>query len=83
MPRILAISRRKWVAVLTVGFGWALQHSFLPYISVSHSVWMLFTFFPLTIIMQLLYLKIKRLFPLIIAHWAMDLVSVIFLVTSE
>jgi membrane protease YdiL (CAAX protease family) len=83
LPRILVITGRKWVAVLIVGFCWALQHSFLPYISVSHSVWMLITFFPLTIAMQLLYLKIKRLFPLIVAHWAMDLVSVIFLVTTK
>jgi len=83
LPRIQAITNRKWIAVLIVGFGWALQHSFLPYINFSHSAWLFFTFFPLTIAMQLLYLKIKRLFPIIVAHWAMDLVSVIFLITAK
>jgi len=83
LPRILVITGRKWLAVLIVGFGWALQHSFLPYISIAHSAWMFIAFFPLTVAMQLLYLKIKRLFPLIVAHWAMDLVSVIFLLTTK
>jgi membrane protease YdiL (CAAX protease family) len=83
LPRIQVITGRKWVAVLIVGFGWALQHSFLPYITVSHSVWMFIMFFPLAVAMQLLYLKIKRLFPLIVAHWAMDLISVIFMVSHK
>ena len=79
LPRLQLITGKTWVAVLGVGFGWALQHSFLPFINVKHAIWLLITFFPLTIAIQLVYLKYRRLFPLIIGHWAMDFFSVVFL----
>jgi uncharacterized protein len=32
LPRIQALSGRAWVAIAVVGFWWAIQHSFLPFI---------------------------------------------------
>jgi hypothetical protein len=40
---------------------------------------MFITFVPLTIAMQLAYLRIRRLPPLIVAHWLMDFSNVLFL----
>jgi len=79
LPRLQILTGKTWIAVLGVGFGWALQHSFLPFINVNHAIWLLITFFPLTIAIQLVYLKYRRLFPLIIGHWAMDFFSVVFM----
>jgi hypothetical protein len=39
---------------------------------------MFITFIPLTIAMELAYLRIRRLPPLIVAHWLMDLSNVLF-----
>lgn len=80
LPRLKKIFNNNILAILFVGFGWALQHSFLPFITVSHSLWLFLSFLPLTIILQIIYLKTGRLTPLIIAHWGMDLFSVLFLV---
>ena len=82
LPRLQCIFGRTWMAVGWVSFGWALQHSFLPFINISHAVWLFVAFFPLTMAMQLLYLRIRRLAPLIVAHWLMDLGSVLLLVTT-
>ena len=32
LPRAQALSRRTWMAVVLVGFWWAIQHSFLPFV---------------------------------------------------
>jgi uncharacterized protein len=80
LPRLQALGGRTWVAVVIVSFGWALQHSFLPYINLSHAAWLFIAFFPLTVAMQMIYLRVRRLPPLIFAHWAMDLTSVVFMV---
>lgn len=79
LPRLQLLTGKTWIAVLIVGFGWALQHSFLPFINVKHAIWLFITFLPLTIALQLVYLKYRRLFPTIIGHWAMDFFSVVFM----
>ena len=80
LPRLLALTKHKWIAVMWVGFGWALQHSFLPFINFQHAVYLFIMFVPLTLALQLIYLRIGRLMPVIIAHWLMDLTSVLFMV---
>jgi hypothetical protein len=77
LPRLQAVTGRTWLAVTLVTLGWALQHSFLPWINVRHALYMLITFIPLSLAMQLIYLRIRRLTPLIVGHWLMDLVNVI------
>jgi uncharacterized protein len=81
LPRLKLFFGRTWPAVLWVGFGWALQHSFLPFINLKYAVYAFLLFFPLTIALQLIYLRVKRLFPLIIGHWGMDFISTIFMIS--
>ncbi len=80
LPRLQALTRRTWLSVALVCFGWSLQHSFLPWINFQHAVYLFITFVPLTIALQLIYLRLHRLTPLIIGHWLMDLASVLFMV---
>ena len=75
LPRLQLFFGKSVPAVLWVGFAWALQHSFLPFINFKYAVFAFLLFFPLTIALQLVYLKVKRLFPLIIGHWGMDCIS--------
>jgi membrane protease YdiL (CAAX protease family) len=82
LPRLQMFFGRTWPAVLWVGFGWALQHSFLPFINLKYAIFAFLLFFPLTIALQLIYLRVKRLFPLIIGHWGMDCISTIFMISS-
>jgi membrane protease YdiL (CAAX protease family) len=81
LPRLEVLSGRAWLAVIIVGFGWALQHSALPLISDWR--WAAYRFgssLLIGIVLPILYLRIRRLLPFIIAHWAADFVSVLMAV---
>lgn len=78
LPRIQALSGRAWVAVVVVGFWWALQHSFLPFIpDWRFVIWRFLAFVPGVIALTLIYLRTRRLAPLIVAHWPMDITAVL------
>jgi hypothetical protein len=73
LPRIQALSGRTWVATTIVGFFWAAQHCMVPFVP----DWRFLTFrllmmLPALVAAMLLYLRIRRLPPLIVAHWPMD-----------
>jgi len=77
LPRLYALSGRWWVAVSIVSFWWTVQHSFLPFIvNGRYVVWRFLAFLPGVIVMTLLYLWKRRLFPLILAHWTMDILAI-------
>ena len=77
LPRLYALSGRWWVAVCIVSFWWTLQHSFIPFIvDWRYVVWRFLAFLPGVIVMTLLYLLKRRLPPLILAHWMMDILGV-------
>jgi Type II CAAX prenyl endopeptidase Rce1-like len=79
LPRMVALTRRTWLAVSLVGFWWALQHCFIPFIlDWKYVVWRFLFFFPGAVIIALIYLRIRRLSPLILAHWPMDLLAVAY-----
>ena len=79
LPRIQALTGRKWAAVLIVGFWWALQHSFIPFIwDWKYVLWRFLFFLPGVLGLTLVYLWIRRLSPLILAHWAMDVSAQIY-----
>lgn len=74
LPRIEALSRRTWLALVIVAFWWALQHSFLPFVPDLRSiVWRFLAFLPGAAAMAAIYLRTRRLAPLIVAHWLMDI----------
>lgn len=76
LPRLKALSGNSWVAVLIVGFWWALQHSFVPLIlDWKYVLWRFLAFLPGVLVMITLYLWTRRLAPLIFAHWLMDIVG--------
>ena len=81
LPRLEVISGRAWLAVLIVGFGWALQHSALPLMSDWR--WALYRFgssLLIGIVLPIIYLRTRRLLPFILAHWAANFVSVLMTV---
>lgn len=82
LPRLQALTGgRTWLAVSIVGLAWALQHAFLPFIpDLRVFLYLFIQMIPLTIVMQLLYLRFKRLPPLIVMHWGMDLFSALAMI---
>jgi membrane protease YdiL (CAAX protease family) len=79
LPRLIAITKSRWLSVVVVAFFFALQHSFLMLAGWRFLVYMFITFVPLSIAMLLAYLKFRRLPPLIVAHYLMDLSNVLLL----
>jgi membrane protease YdiL (CAAX protease family) len=79
LPRLIAQTRSTWLSVAIVTFFFAIQHSFLMLAGFQFGLYMFLTFVPLTIALQLAYLRIGRLPPLIVAHWLMDFSNVLFL----
>jgi membrane protease YdiL (CAAX protease family) len=78
LPRIQALSGRAWIAVIVVSFWWALQHSFLPFIpDLRLIIWRFVAFLPGVVAFTLIYLRTRRLAPLILAHWLMDITAVV------
>jgi len=81
LPRLELLTGRGWLAILVVGFGWALQHSALPFMPDWR--WALFRFgssLLIGIVLPIIYLRTRRLIPFIFAHWAANLVSVLMTV---
>ena len=79
LPRLVEMTRSRWFSVAVVSFFFSLQHSFLMLAGFQFGLYMFLTFVPLTLTMELIYLRIRRLPPLIVAHWLMDLSNVLFL----
>lgn len=78
LPRIEALAGRKWVAVAIVGFWWTIQHPFLPFIADWRCfLWRFLAFVAGVVALSLIYLKIRRLTPLILAHWVMDITATV------
>jgi membrane protease YdiL (CAAX protease family) len=79
LPRIQALTGSRIAAVLLVGFWWAIQHSFIPFVlDWKYVMWRFLFFLPGVLVASLLYLWIRRLAPLILAHWPMDLMAAIY-----
>jgi hypothetical protein len=81
LTRIQALSGRRWIAILVVAFWWTLQHSFFPLIFDWHYMaWRFLAFLPGVVVCILVYLLTRRLPPLIVAHWSMDILGVLITV---
>jgi len=80
-PRLEALSGRAWVAVLVVAFGWALQHIALPFqLDVQFLLLRVLPAIPFAIIVILIYAKTRRLLPLIVAHWGIQAIGIVYYV---
>ncbi len=77
-PRFEALTGRTWMAVLVVGFFWALQHIFFPFIPDGrYLIWRFLQFSGIGLLMPFLFSRLRRLRPLIITHLLMDIASVV------
>jgi membrane protease YdiL (CAAX protease family) len=78
LPRLQALTRSSWLAVLAVGGLWAGMHAVIPTVfDARYLVWRLLAFLPLCLAMAAVYLRLRRLVPLVLMHWAMDLTGAI------
>lgn len=74
--RLRALTGRTWVTVALVGFWWALQHCVLPLVFDARLIVFRFLqFLPLVVVLQLMYLRTRRLPRMIVMHWPMDLLA--------
>jgi hypothetical protein len=79
LPRLVAMTKSPWLAVVIVAFFYSIQHSFHSLAGFQHGLYMFLLFIPLTVALELIYLQVRCLTPLIIGHWLMDLASVWFM----
>jgi membrane protease YdiL (CAAX protease family) len=73
LPRFQVLCRSTSLAVAIVVFAWSVQHVFMPLTFDSKFMaFRLFASVPFSIFETLLYLRLRRLIPLAIAHALMD-----------
>jgi hypothetical protein len=78
LPRLEALTGRTWIAFAIVGFFWAAQHCAVPFVPDPRFLLFRFlAFLPGVLVMMLIYLRTRRLAPLIVAHWPMDITAAI------
>jgi len=74
LPRLQALSGRTSVAVAITGFWFAAQHCMFPFVlDGRYLAFHFLLFLPFALVWLMLYLRIRRLAPFVIAHWPMDL----------
>jgi hypothetical protein len=78
LPRLQALTGHTWIAVSITGLWLAAQHFMIPFVPDWHYVVYRFVMFvPAILLLLLIYLRIRRLTPMIIAHWPMDVLVAI------
>ena len=80
LPRFAALTGRTWIAFLIVGVLWAAQHSALPFIPDARFLLFRFLgFLPGVMVTMTIYWRTRRLAPLIVAHWPMDIAGALMM----
>ena len=77
LPRLKQWTGRAWLAVLIIALGWGLQHAAMPF--QWDGQWAAYRFLstlPIALVLPLIYLKLGRLLPFIIAHALADMLAV-------
>ena len=83
LPRLQALTDRTWIALSITGFWFTAQHCMVPFVTDWHYLaYRFLMFLPLILFIMPVYLRIRRLSPLIIAHWPMDFAVAIMTGTS-
>ena len=78
VPRFQVLCRSTSVAVALVAFAWSAQHMFMPLtFDAKFMAFRLLSPVPFSIFATLLYLRLRRLIPFVIAHALMDGASVL------
>src|SRR3954447_17840173 len=78
LPRFQTLFRSTGAAIAVVVFAWSLQHAFMPLtFDAKFMAYRLLASPPLSVFETLLYLRLRRLIPLAIAHALLDGVTVL------
>jgi hypothetical protein len=73
LPRLQVLCRSTGVAIAVVAFAWSVQHAFMPLtFDAKFMTYRLLASPPLSVFETLVYLRLRRLVPLAIAHALMD-----------
>ena len=73
LPRFQVLFRSTSVPVAVVAFAWSLQHAFMPLtFDAKFMTYRIVAALPLAVFETLLYLRLRRLVPLALAHALMD-----------
>ncbi len=73
LPRFQVLCRTTSVAIAIVAFSWSLQHVFMPLtFDANFMAYRLLASLPLAVFETFVYLRLRRLLPLAIAHALMD-----------
>lgn len=74
MPRLRALTGHTWLAFVLVAVWWAAQHAALPFVPDARFVlFRLLAFLPGAAALMAIYWRTRRLAPVVIAHWPMDI----------
>jgi len=72
------LTGRSWIAFAAVGFWWTAQHCVIGFVPDLRSNLCRFVgFLPGVIILIAIYVRTRRLAPLIVGHWIVDLFAVL------
>lgn len=83
LPRLEALTGHTWIAFSIVGFWFSVQHCAFPFLfDWRYVAYRSLMMLPVVLFVMLVYLRIRRLSPLILAHWPMDLGVAIMTGTS-
>lgn len=78
LPRLEALTGHTWIAFTAVAFWWTAQHCVLGFVPDGRSLLCRFLgFLPGIIIVVAIYARTRRLAPLIVGHWMIDITAVV------
>jgi membrane protease YdiL (CAAX protease family) len=84
LPRLQVLCRSTSLAVAVVAFAWSLQHAFMPLmLDPRFMAFRLLSSVPSSIFETLLYLRLRRLIPFVLAHALMDAATVLIPMLRE
>jgi hypothetical protein len=84
LPRLKEHTGKLWIAICLAGFALALQHVALPIVlGVPYMMWRILAFLPLALALGVIFTKTKRLVPIVIVHYIMDLQMVLFVLLAS
>jgi uncharacterized protein len=74
LPHLAALTGRGWLAAGMVAVGFGLQHLALPLVDARTSLARFLATLVVGLALNALYVRLGRLLPLVVAHWALDFI---------
>jgi membrane protease YdiL (CAAX protease family) len=74
-PRLQALSGKAWIAILIMAFGFGMQHIVFSMVDWRSALARFISMFLCGLLFGFIYLRLKRLVPLIFAHWLLNLLG--------